>query len=334
MKCRAIKLFSKNVICLRPGAGRMDRTESIVHADTLFSALCNALLKLYGEEVLLQCLDKLVLSSLFPGLREEGKEDLLFLPRPIAPFSVSERDLSRRKKEKKVGWFSWGAFKRVISRFNSRQSRFDCNLLNEELFAVEGQFALLAEEKEALKALQGFGFSGKLEPHVSINRLNNIAFEEGGFYFQEDLVLTTGTENTEPFLYFLVSCEQFEETLRPALNLLIEEGIGGERHQGRGVFDCWESEEMELPDQGEYMVLFSVTLPLKEEVKNLLYYDLVLRRGFVYYGKPTAYYKKPVFKLSEGSIVRLPFAGCNVDVSPNESYRVISYGKALGFAFS
>ncbi|MDI3530413.1 MAG: CRISPR-associated protein Csm4 [Candidatus Atribacteria bacterium] len=334
MKCRVVKLFSKNVVCLRPGAGRMDRTESMIHADTLFSALCNALLKLYDEGVLLQFAERVVLSSLFPGLRSEDGKDLLFLPRPVAPFSTSDTDLLRRKKEKKVSWFSWKAFAKVISRFNAKQLRFDCNLLNEEIFALEGRFALLSEEKEMLGALQGFGFLSGVEPHVAIDRVSNTAFEEGGFYFQENLVLTTGTENTTPFLYFLVHYERFEEVLQPALNLLVEEGIGGERHQGKGIFDRWESEEIELPDQGNYLALFSVALPNREETGNLIYYDLVLRRGFVYHGGPTAFYKKPIFKLVEGSIVRLPFAGCNIDVAPRDDYRVISYGKALGFAFS
>ncbi|MDK2896916.1 MAG: CRISPR-associated protein Csm4 [Candidatus Atribacteria bacterium] len=335
MKCQVIKLFSRETVRLHPGAGRMDRTETIVHADTLFSAICNALVKLYGEESLSSFMNEVLLSSLFPALRKrETETDLLFLPRPIASVAQSETTLlSQRKKEKKVGWLSWQAFAKLISTFNSQNLSFDCSLLDETIFTIEGKFALLTEEKETLKNLKKFYFSNKVEPHVSTDRESGTARKEGGLYFQEDLVLSSG-ETTKPFLYFLVNYNQFETLLSPVLNLLIEEGIGGERHQGKGVFDWWEREEVEIENQGEYLILFSTTLPAKEEIKNLVYYELIPRRGFVYYHSPTTFYKKPIFKLGEGSIVRLPFRGCNVNVSWQKNYPVISYGKALGFAFS
>lgn len=334
MKCQVVKLFSRETICLHPGAGRMDRTEAIVHADTLFSAICNALVKLYGEQMLPDLMNDILLSSLFPALREKDVEtDFLFLPRPTALFTPSKDRLSQHKTEKKVKWFSWRAFEKITSTFNSQDLKFECDLLDDKVFAIEGNFVLLAEERRTKESWRGFSFSSKVGPHVFTNRESGTAHEEGGFYFQEDLVLSSG-ETAKSFLYFLVSCSQFDILLRPTLNLLIEEGIGGERHQGKGVFDWWESEELEIPDQGEYLVLFSVALPTREEVKNLVYYELILRRGFVYYGRPTTFYKKPVFKLGEGSIARLPFGGCNIDVSCQKDYPAISYGKALGFAFS
>jgi len=67
-------------------------------------------------------------------------------------------------------------------------------------------------------------------------------------------------------------------------------------------------------------------------MSHLLVYDLIRRGGFIFRGEPLGVRKRTLYKLVEGSVVRLPFVGENVDVSPFAGQPVISYGKALGFA--
>ncbi len=133
-----------------------------------------------------------------------------------------------------------------------------------------------------------------------------------------------------PFLFFVV---KEVARLKSVLNLPVEEGLGGERHQGKGRFDRWEERSIVLPEEGEYLLLWSLAKPKKEELSSLLMYELVLRDGFIFRGEPVGWRKKAHWKLREGSITKLPFQGENVEVSPREDWSVISYGRAIGWAF-
>jgi len=94
------------------------------------------------------------------------------------------------------------------------------------------------------------------------------------------------------------------------------------------------TEEMDIPDRGDFEVTLSLTLPKREEVDNLVYYQLVKRDGFIYYQKATGLRKKTHFKIKEGALVKSPYLGESVNVSPRKDMRVISYGRSIGFKFS
>jgi uncharacterized protein (TIGR00296 family) len=179
-----------------------------------------------------------------------------------------------------------------------------------------------------------------LEPKVSIPRVPIISEEKTqGLYFQENLdfytITTSKGKKLIPFLYFLKTIDaSLDEIFIPALNLFIEEGIGGERSTGKGQFDFYEKDESDLPDNGDFEITLSLSLPRREEVNNIIYFNLVKRDGFIYYQKPTGYRKKTHFKIGEGSLVRTPYIGENIDVSPIKDMRVISYGKSIGWKFS
>lgn len=330
MKVEAIKLFKDGPILLHIGLRRMDRTSTIIHSDTLFSALSNALIKLLGGEKFSTLEEKLIISSLFPGLKESTRE-ILFLPMPNIPIRIEES--TEYKKYKKIQWISLEAFRLLIKGFDKEDKiiRLDSTkgfaFLNSKSLITEVEFEGIGEEVNFIDTI--------LEPKVSLSRET----QEPNLYFQENLglypVKTSTNKELVPFLYFLKTKDsELDSLFLPALNLFIEEGLGGERTTGKGIFDCYETEELDLPDNGSFEVTLSLTLPRKEEIGNLIYYQLAKRDGFIYYQKATNFRKKTHFKIREGALVKSPYLGENVDVSPRKDMRVISYGRSLGFKFS
>jgi len=332
MRVEVIKLFKDGPILLHIGLRRMDRTSNIIHSDTLFSALSDVLIKLLGEKRFDIFEKKILLSSVFPGLRGTSR-DILFLPMPEIPLKPEESVELEHKKYKKIQWISLEAFKELIKGFDREKMVIEFispekfKFLNSRILVTVPEFAEIGEEINFMDTL--------LEPKVSLSRDS----QEPNLYFQENLELypikTSLNKELVPFLYFLkAKDDELNSIFIPVLNLFIEEGIGGERTTGKGIFDSYQTEEMDIPDRGDFEVTLSLTFPKREEVDNLIYYQLVKRDGFIYYQKPTGLRKKTHFKIREGALVKSPYLGENIDVSPRRDMRVISYGKSLGFKFS
>lgn len=191
---------------------------------------------------------------------------------------------------------------------------------------------LIHKDEEFREDSSSLNFIDKvLEPKVSLERIYNTSKY---LYFQEELEIKSvslkdGTK-IKPFLYFIVK-EPIEE-LFYTLNLLVEEGIGGERASGKGIFLSWEKDLIEIPEEGNYGILLSAVTPRKEELINIVYYELIRRDGFIYFNGPVGIKKSAHFKLSEGSLVRLPFIGENINVASIKNRGIISYGKSLHWA--
>ncbi|MGC8971617.1 MAG: type III-A CRISPR-associated RAMP protein Csm4 [bacterium] len=330
MKLEIVKFFKNDPILLHIGLRRMDRTSTIIHSDTLFSALSNALIKLLGEKEFDIFEEKIILSSLFLGLKGPISE-ILFLPMPSIPLRIEE--LTEYKRYKKIQWASFEAFKLLVEDFDkeSRVIKLDSTekfvLLNSKSLITRLEFEEIKEEVNFIDTI--------LEPKVFLSRNT----QEPSLYFQENLglypVKISKDKELIPFLYFLkVKDSELDSIFIPVLNLFIEEGIGGERTTGKGIFDYYEIEDLDLPDSGDFEITLSLTLPRKEDVRNLIYYQLAKRDGFIYYQKATSFRKKTHFKIKEGALVRSPYLGENINVSPREDMRVISYGKSLSFKFS
>lgn len=324
MSYYAIKLFPPDIFRIRVGDGRIDKVSSMIHSDTLFSAIVNCYIKLFGDSKVKDFVDRLLISSLLYGIRIEERE-ILFLPKPIIDLR-SDTDLDV-KLLKRIEWISIGAFKRVVDRFNGSSIGIDIA----ELSFLNSRF-LISKDEDFREGKNYVDFiSTSLEPKVSLEREHNTS---KNLYFQEELeIRSIELDNgfkVKPFLYFIVKNPQDE--LFYTMNLLIEEGIGGERSFGKGVFNYWEKDSIEIPDDGNYGILLSLVTPKKEEIDSILYYGLVKRDGFIYHNGPVGIRKKRHYKLSEGSLVRLPFEGQNIDVSPIREKSVISYGKSLYWA--
>ncbi|MEN2984803.1 MAG: type III-A CRISPR-associated RAMP protein Csm4 [Dictyoglomaceae bacterium] len=331
MKVEVYKLFKKDPILLHIGIRRMDRTSTIIHSDTLFSALCNSLIKLFGEESFEIFEKYLLISSMFIGLRGT-KKDLLFLPVPEIPISLPKKEDLYNKKYKRIQWISWEVLNKFIKYFNKEENNIILENVDEFKF-LNSKFLITKEEFEEIKEEIIF-MDTVLEPKVCIDRDTN----EPNLYFQENLLIyspkTSSNLVLNPFLYFLkIPNDKLETLFISTLNLFIEDGIGGERSTGKGSFDYYEKNEIELSDNGNYEITLSLTIPKKEEISNLIYYQIVKRDGFIYFEKPIGLKKKTHYKIKEGALVKSPYIGENIDASPLRDFKVISYGKNLGYKF-
>jgi CRISPR-associated protein Csm4 len=322
MNYKIVKLLPQDVLRIRIGEGRLDKVSVIIHSDTLFSAIVNCYVKLFGEECLDNFINRLLISSLFYGLRISNRtEDILFLPKPIVAINNITKGLKR------IEWVSVNLLKDIISSFDGEKAYIDTNRLSflnpRFVISKEEEFRTLPEQVEFVDT--------SLEPKVSIERSSNTA---SNLYFQEELEIKSISlkdgVKLSPFLYFIT--KDIDRKFNGVLNLLMEEGIGGERSSGKGAFTNWEEDIIDISDTGDYGVLLSLATPRKEEVNNLVYYGLIKRDGFIYYNGPVGIKRKTHFKILEGSLVRLPFIGENIEVSPVEDKRVISYGKGLHWA--
>lgn len=336
MAVQLVKLLPSRHFRIRIGEGRIDRIGNMVHADTLFSALVNSGIKLYGEDLFIPVIDSLCISSVFYGLRvKEGNEsrDLLFFPKPRARFREPE-DPTQRKKLKRLSWVSSSALSQILETYDYEEALFQIDLLDPNQFVfLNPQFCVSSAERIPWLEENISFFRTILEPKVSISRTNA---KPMGLYYQAELefCFTEWAERRSitPFLFFLLEGELTPQLIG-TLNLFIEEGLGGERASGKGTFASWEHEPFPLPQEGNMMMLLSSAIPEREEMEQLITYELRKRDGFLFWNGPVGKRKKSYYTLREGSLVKTPFGGKNLEVSPLPEKRAIAYGKASGWTF-
>lgn len=266
-----------------------------IRSDTLFSALCHCLLLLYGP-VRLQEMLCLFLSGKPPFLVSSAfprRGDTLYFPLPKNQLPVS-RDL------KKVRFVARADFEKIIAG------------------------APLDEDMDCLPAIGHPGnprlpWSTVAVPHVSPSRTNNTPgdtfFFSGETWYQRDAGL---------FFLAAVRDRRWEKPFAAALRLLAEEGVGGDRSSGKGVFAPPETEtgfRLEEPAGAGGLVTLSLYFPVPAETGAMAagYYDLLERRGYVFSPVNRALRRRAVRMFEEGSVFPVPAGGdhgCLVDVTP------------------
>jgi CRISPR-associated protein Csm4 len=298
----------------------LDNTAMTCHADTLFSALTQECLALFGEETTRQWVErakegKFLLSSLMPFDREN-----LYIPRPALSRRVNNtsaagfEDSTARKRMNKLRWIP--------------------------IRGIQAYLAYLAGAE--------FSFPEITFGRTDLTRRVNLRdgeesqpYSVSGFYFQPDAGL-----------YMIVGCEEsFDfKTIDVLLNSLARTGLGGKRNLGMGCFEIQpgriDLSNRQSPDQdlnllmdylsspaaAVYMAL-SPVLPHEEEVsgikERLLGYSLLERRGFIqsetYRGQNLK--RRPCVMLEPGSCMSRPARGCLLDLRPeNFPHPVYRFG--------
>lgn len=288
----------------------MEATSRIIHSDTLFGAICWAWRFLYGEDELVDLLGcflsdspPFLISSAFPFIG-----DLYLMPKPLEGLKSIEPDKKARK--------AWLVSHSIFQRVTNGEEIIDYRL-------IDG--GAIASNDEALMVEEMLGPSPPWTtdelPRVALDRktmrseiyhVGELWFADGcGFYMMVDF--RDGSTRNK---------------LEGAMRLLGDEGIGGERSCGKGLFSLESASIKVGSDDGNRAVLLSLCRPRKEEVHALQSssYDLVLRRGWA---GASGHRKRGLRMLSEGSVVPRSFSGSVVDVISVGGKRVYSYGLAL-----
>lgn len=344
----------------RLGKNSLNTLSTIIHSDTLFSALVINYILLYGEAESGENGEVLSLAH-FIALFEEGKvkissafhciekketqevngeqvevsQYLYFLPKPDA-YNLKEED-ENHKATKKVAFLSkdvWGE--------NPYTSSYD-NL-------VGGTHAISLEEKKSFgldqlkrgKILADVKLTGEtFMPKVVVHKRT----QEDSYYSVSNVQLTPIPLKEKQFrpvhFYFLLEKNGLtslqEKRLKACIYLLEDEGIGGERSVGCGriervVCENWvevEAAEKDFPFNAQCTL--SLTIPKDDaDFHRYKYYKLVKRGGSAI-GKGTSneYARKQVRMVKEGAIVSEGVEGHIEDISPKKGKMICRYGKAL-----
>ncbi|MDM7912940.1 MAG: type III-A CRISPR-associated RAMP protein Csm4 [Methanotrichaceae archaeon] len=288
----------------------MEATSRMVHSDTLFGAICWSWRLLHGEDELLDLLDRFLrgappflISSAFPFIG-----DIYLLPKPLEGLGRIESD----KRVRKAWLVSHTLFQRITQGKGDMDYR-----------AIDAGAVIAPEEEGRARDLLGSSppWTTAEPPRVMLDRstMRSEIYHVGELRFAEGCGL-----------YMLVEFrdEAFRGKLEGALRLLGDEGIGGERSSGRGMFLVEKGSIKVGADEGSRAVLLSLCRPGREEVPSLANssYNIVLRRGWA---GASGHRKRGLRMLSEGSVVACSMLGSIVDVISVGDRKVYSYGLGL-----
>lgn len=350
---RVCKLEPKAHFHLGEKEAILEKTSDYIHSDTLFSAICNAYRLLYGNEELRVLLEEFkhneppfLISSAFPYA-----DEILTFPLPLsinwdkyADGGVIERLNAGRSEEekidkfdilkrlKKVKFVSEKIFWRIIEDESEIKNYInDKNIIQGILFDDEGVERL--KEQFGLKENKNIRIWREREvPRVVIDRKTNVSniYHFGEVFFAKSCGL-----------YFLMDLrkEKYEKKVEAAIRVLGDEGIGGDRTYGKGLFKV-EFKEIEMNiEPRNHFVMLSLYYPREKEISMLRdgYYELINRGGWIYSIDAKNLRRRTVRMFTEGSVFKFreesesELNGSLADVKPEKftEHNVYRYGYAF-----
>lgn len=336
-------------------------------SDTLFSALCAAIRQLYGSAMLVGFLEEchghdppVLLSSAFPYgfTRGEGEGErrdpdvpldpsraVCFFPRPMEPPPGVPDLPAERKAVKKIAWVSEGVFRGWVGGEDLKPHFAPERLIHGgQVWLTDPELASLSGWRDEETDEVVLWVTGDV-PRVTVDRGTSTSsvYQAGRVWFRPG-----------GGLWMLARWrEDWRERGELALQALGDEGIGGERSAGHGLFRLHGPRTLPpLPDpsSGGRFVALSLYYPAVQELSAVLGGDGVgyrfqVRRGWM--ASPDwveadgseatrggALRRKAVRMFAEGSVLRWPegkaFLGTLADVTPDvfTAHKVYRYGLA------
>lgn len=328
------------------------------HADTLYSAICCEIKRLFGAEMLYDFCTKvsdghILISDLLPWKDEE-----LFLPKPLYVFNQNidnyskekgvkaeeniQKQLLDRKKIKKINYIPVTYFDKYIEHLkNCEPIDFDCitNISDIAKCVTNVKVKVDFEEKSL--------------PYI----VNAYKFKNSGTYQKSKC-------NSGLFFVVRTSEDKYIDILEQTIQSLGETGIGGKKSSGFGHFSMYEDiiEIGKGDDMGVYesdrilgnmidmveeinekhmktdeiiYMLISVMIPCSNDFgifePEKCFYHLINRTGYVFSEVYNDFFvkKKPLMAFAAGSCFNVPLKGELVDVSASGVHPVYRYGKGL-----
>jgi len=303
--------------------GSLEKTMHYIHSDTIFSGICNAYRLLYGKDETESLLEKFkneqpsfLISSAFPYI-----DDIVFFPMPkFINFSDYVKDEKLFKKSKKIEFVSEEIIKGIS------KNRFKEELKEENM--VQGKILVTGKESEKIK--NASIWKEKEVARVVIDRKTNAS---NIYYFGE-------VEYCDKCgLHFLIKFMEngIRNKIEAAIRLLGDEGIGGDRSYGKGLFEAEFNNFEWSIKEGKFMNL-SLYLPKENEIEMVKkgWYEIVNRGGWVYSPDKKGERKKFVRMIKEGSTFEgdEAFYGRITEIGTSEEYHhVYRYGYGMPLYF-
>ena len=306
------------------GSLGLEKTETYIPADTLFSALCQTWATFYDTASLTDFLNQytaengsppFTLTSVFPFAH-----DVYLFPKPLIFKSTS-------KKSKRVQFVSRSLFENIITgNLPTFDEKDEKNVITGEKVWVN------SEEKKQLKKAMDEKLNvweTTTRPRVSIDRQT----EESSIWHVETVQF-----NTDCGLWFAANFDSDEtkQKIETLLRVLGDNGIGGERNAGYGLFELDEV-ALEIPtseDSTQFVTLSPICPKSSDQLEHLLKGDIAYNlnplTGWV--GSHGTYKRrKQINMFTEGSVLNASDEpiGRLVDLKPdNWSHPVYRYGYA------
>lgn len=286
------------------GKSALDQSNSMITADTLFSALYMEAIKMQIEGQFLEWTKqgKLCLTDAFPYIGNE-----CYIPKPYLKMENLEKQGNSVKKK---------AFKKL--------SYIPVKEL--ELY-MHGKMDVEKEQKK-INSLGSFS----LRTSVAIHGMEKPEpYHVGIFQFKE-----------KNGLYFIVGTETEEiaDCFYDLLDALSFSGIGGKRSAGLGTFEILERSVINSSDferAGNKYLLLTTSIPTEKELNQVIEqarYQLIKRGGFIqsetYADEPRK--KKEMFFFTSGSCFCKKYSGDVFDVSDHGKHAVYRYSKPIFLA--
>lgn len=338
MNWKLVRLnFGRNTVHFGEVGIGIEKTSDRVRSDTLFSAWISAYARLFGEEVsellkrFQQSEPPVRLSSTFLYYRHpESSNYIYYLPRPLeVPRNYPQgNDLDFFKAYKKLTYLPLPVWRRWYQEdgFTNAESNSD----RAEILDWTQKQNLNGQLTQAGTFDYGKTSHENLLPKVAVDRVTRATnFYHTGFT-QYAWRLNGNEIESLSGLYFLLYFPHqdpvLENKLFAALNLLGEEGLGGERSSGAGRFAI---EWLDLPSEWKKVIdyregnsyclisLFWSKSPPKELI-NTASYDLIERGGWIASPSGQQLRRKKVRMFAEGSVFSQSPKGELADVTPPE----------------
>ena len=290
----------------------LEETSYTVHSDTLFSAICNTYALLYGKDEIEHLLDQFereppfILSSTFLFI-----EDILTFPVPLNVNWSKFMDKSQFKKEnsyeivKRMKKVQFCSEKMLHSILKDEQNIFsnDLNIKNNILFSPEE-----TSPDEIYSVIEA--------PHVALDRRSQFS----SIYHIGEVRYASACG----LYFFLKTQSEYDSRLKAAIHLLGDEGLGGKRSSGKGLFKpVFLSEICKIP-QSPMNITLSLIFPNQEELSIIKEgsYKIVMRKGWIYSPQIKSLRKKSVRMLTEGSTFPRKVKGQIIDVTPDVEFKI------------
>ena len=314
-------------------SSNLSTTAFTSNADTLFSAICNEWVRIFGEEDLEDFVSisregSFLVSDLLPYRNILGKNGAtidceIYMPKPVIMVERDNHSLDTRGDS--------------VSKKKLKKTTHIC--------------------------------IGKLEEYFRFLKSGgdiNFAMDKDMIFVEEDNIRTAIAYCPETLPYQVASVRFFKDAglcfiakmnkdIKDKFDIVVDSlsttGIGGKRSSGYGKFNLdedaieiskdipiYESHrklaEM-LSTSGNFNISLSCMVPKDDEINALSdgksYYQLILRKGFIYsrtYSKANVK-RKQIVMLKAGACLSKALEGSIVELSSGGNHKVYRYGKAM-----
>ncbi len=302
----AIRLNINHSIHLGSHREEYDRSDSIMHSDSLYSAIIAAWAVLGVEHPVLESTADQIpdlgfaITSLFPFFRESASaKPLYFFPIPQQRLNDADRIQFRGKK-----WMSTGVFIQYLKTGNLQGPK------------ISGEF-LTPYTVFNPKFMQN-----EAQPRAYVPRLNEEEIDTEIFYIDRIFF----AKHCGLFGLAIFNNDDIRDKVMLALDYLQDAGIGTDRNVGHGQFE-FEMDAFnrfdDLPDS-DYAMNLSMFLPerqvqLVQMLDDQCSHDIVKRGGWITTEGLLSYRKDSVYMFREGGVFKTKesVAGGTVNLRPS-----------------